>query len=92
VQLSQCQFCTALTGNPTCSHGLLKTPGPMTSLVATVLNTVDPATGSGGLPAGHYAIKLVDGGGNTWTVPYQLGTELGGASGGSQYGFVTVTP
>jgi serine/threonine-protein kinase len=93
VQLSNCQFCTALTGSPTCSHGLLKTPGPMTSLAATVLNTVDPATGSGGLPTGHYAIKVVDGGGDTWTVPYQLGTELGGTSGGSQqYGFVTVTP
>jgi serine/threonine protein kinase len=92
VQLSDCQFCMAFTGSPTCSHGLLKEPGSMTSLVATVLNTVDPATGSGGLPAGHYAIKVIDGGGDTWTVPYQLGTELGGESGGSQYGFVTVTP
>jgi serine/threonine protein kinase len=92
VQLSNCQFCMAFTGSPTCSHGLLKEPGAMTSLVATVLNTVDPATGSGGLPAGHYAVKVIDGGGDTWTVPYQLGTELGGTSGGSQYGFVTVTP
>jgi len=34
---------------------------------------------------------VVDGGGGTWTVPYQLGTELGGTS-RSPYGFVTVTP
>ncbi|GAC1338647.1 MAG: hypothetical protein NVSMB23_06600 [Myxococcales bacterium] len=91
VQVSQCQFCEALTGNATCAGGLRKSPGAVGAVVATVLNTVDPASGSGALPTGHYAIKVVSGGGQSWTVPYQLGTQLGGTAAES-FGFVTVTP
>ena len=91
VVVDACQFCPSLTNTADCSGQLLAVPLPMTTPIhALVLNLVDPTTGSGAVPTGHYAITVVEATGTAWTLPNELGQV--GAGGASQTAVFTVAP
>lgn len=94
VQVDQCQFCPSLTGTADCSGTLLSAPTPMSAnIVATVTNVaIDPVTKAPAgvpLPAGNYAITVVEATGQSWTLPNELGAA---ASAGQGAVFTVVTP
>jgi hypothetical protein len=79
VQVDACQFCAALTGTADCSGGLKAagTYGTLASITAAVTTTAldpDTRTPTGApLPAGAYAITVVESTGQSWTIPNELG-------------------